>query len=122
MTNEEAPVETFSSKIARMRKDLAARGVSPTLAAPPVWRIAWRLGWNWTPPLFRSFWVNALIFGSVWVVLWPIVMTCLPIPSVPHAGAAVGAVVLGGAFFGLMMACVAHVQRKRLRLPPWSEY
>ncbi|MFL9583687.1 DUF6404 family protein [Stenotrophomonas sp. AB1(2024)] len=122
MTNEEAPVEAFSSKIARMRKDLAVRGVSQTLAAPPAWRIAWRLGWNWTPPLFRSFRVNVLTFGSVWVVLWQIVVACLPILSAPHAGAAVGAVVIGGAFFGLVMACVVHVQRKRLRLPPWSEY
>jgi len=124
MTKEELSIEVFSSKIARMRKDLAARGdrLSLSLAAPPVWRIAWRLGLKWTPPLFRSFWVNALEYGGTWVVVWLVAWTCLPFLSPPDDGEAISSALAGGLLFGLAMACVTHVQRKRLGLPRWSEY
>jgi hypothetical protein len=124
MTNEEASVEDFNSKIARMRKDLAARGgsLSLSLAAPPLWRIAWRLGLKWTPPLFRSFWVNALAFGSVWAVVWLIAWMYLPFLPMPDGVAAVGSALFGGLIFAVVTAGVADVHRKRLQLPHWRRY
>ncbi|MGH8087345.1 MAG: DUF6404 family protein, partial [Stenotrophomonas sp.] len=122
MTSVEGSAEPFGDKVRRLQNDLVARGEHLSFAAPPACRLAWRLGWNCTPPLFRGFWANTLTLGGVWGILWLIGWTSLPyIPGHLDATSFVFAA-LGAACFGFVIAGMAHHQRKRLRLPAWRDY
>jgi hypothetical protein len=46
-----------------MLNDLAQRGVRKYTAAPPLYRVLWRLGFDIAPPPFATFWSNALLMG-----------------------------------------------------------
>jgi len=123
MTIEPQTGESFREKVRRLRSDMAARGEDLSLAAPPMWRLAWRLGCTWKPPLFVGFWANAFVMGAAWglsmlVISW----IGLPYISRPVNGSVAVITLLGGAFFGLFMAAVLRSRARRLRLPPWSEY
>jgi len=53
----------FQEKVARMMEDLAARGVGKFTSAPPLFRLAWKLGLQVKPPLFLESWKVAFGFG-----------------------------------------------------------
>jgi hypothetical protein len=114
---------THAEKLERMRKHMAALGVSPGTAAPPLWRLLWRMGLEVPPPLFLGFWPLALAmgagFGMVWGgFMWLALWSHQGLPSWLAVGAAAGA----GAMFGLSMAAVFRYFARRYKLPSWADY
>ncbi|UWX03491.1 hypothetical protein H1235_10200 [Pseudoxanthomonas sp. NC8] len=65
---------TDPDKLERMRKHMLALGVSPSTAAPPLWKLLWRLGIDLPPPLFMGFWHTALLMGSFFGLFWGLFM------------------------------------------------
>lgn len=113
---------SFREKIRRLRRDLRARGEHLGFVAPPVYRLAWWMGWSWTPPLFLGFRENALRMGLLFAMPCAIVAGGFPDRSSATLAGTASSALLGGVFFGLSMAGLAHLQQKRLKLPPWSGY
>ncbi len=65
-----------------------ARGIKERAFAPPLWRMAWRLGWALPPPHFMTtrqyFVISWLTVGPVailsywivpWSMTWPLIVT-----------------------------------------------
>lgn len=94
---------------------LRAHGVSPYVSAPPLWRLAWRLGWRWPTPLAMPFWELAFVQGTGFAVLWGAVMWItlwrLGDYSVERSFATA---IIAGVLFGVSMASYYRSQRWRL--------
>ena len=114
---------THQQKLEEMYRHMAMLGVPKSTAAPPAWRLLWRLGVEVPPPLFTPFVPSALamgvFFGLFWgLFMWGILWSRQGMPLGLMAAISLAA----GALFGLIMAAYfRHVARKH-RLPPWSEY
>ena len=114
---------TDPDKLERMRKHMLALGVSPSTAAPPLWKLLWRLGIDLPPPLFMGFWQTALLMGSFFGLFWGLFMWLF---MWSRQGMPVwimlSSAILAGVLFGLCMAAYfRHLARKH-RLPSWSAY
>jgi hypothetical protein len=114
---------THSEKVALAVNDLVSRGVRPLTAAPPIFRLLWRLRVPIRPPHFMRFRTLALFVGIGWgatfdLYIWAVIARSgrAATPSV-HAVVAVGA-----ALFGLLLALFYWWQARRLGLPPWEQY
>lgn len=114
---------TYAQQREAAQAQLAMLGIAPSVFAPPLWKLLWRLGIDVPPPLFMGFWRTVLAMGGFFGVFWGLLMWVLmwswqglPIWLViAGAGAA-------GLLFGLCMALhYRHVARKH-RLPPWDSY
>ena len=101
-------VMNHQEKIAYFREDLLSRGFEKAMREvfdPPIYRLAWFLGWEIEPPVFQGFlkrlffqalwafpiftlffFVGALVSDSVefdfWIIMWPslattVMMTCM---------------------------------------------
>ena len=114
---------THSDKLERMQKHLAGLGISPSTAAPPIWRLLWRLGIELPPPLFMGFWPAAFFMGSFFGVFWGVVMWLLMWgrSGLPLAFAALLALV-AGVLFGLLMAAVLRSQARNKQIPAWKDF
>lgn len=106
-----------------MHKHMAAMGVSPSTAAPPIWRLLWRLGVELPPPLFMSFWQAAFFMGGFFGVSWGLVMWLvqwsrqgMPFELV------LGACASAGVLFGLCMAAYFRYLARKHELPSWEAY
>ena len=115
------------AKVAYLLKDFEQRGISTYTAAPPFYRLLWRLGFEVTPPHFASFSAIAQLTGAGFGVAWGLFM-CLFVWSVAGSGAilsvfiAIIPAVVAGALFGILMAAYYRWQAKKLALPPWKDY
>lgn len=114
---------THAEKLQRMYRHMAALGVSPNTAAPPAWRLLWRLGFDVPPPLFLGFWPLAISMGTVFGVLWGVSMWLLMwarqgVPVSLALAVAVGA----GVMFGLLMAAWLRRAARSYALPLWADY
>lgn len=114
---------TDPDKLNRMQEHLRALGVSPYTAAPPLWRLLWRLGIDLPPPLFMGIWPVALLMGSFFGVLWGILMWLFMwLRQGMPLWIMLSSAVLAGLLFGLFMAVYfRHLARKH-RLHSWSAY
>lgn len=96
---------------------LRKRGVRPSTAAPPLFRLLWRIGAPIPPPHFCRapllFGFMATWFGSVMGVLF-----CFT-ESGPNA---FRDALLAGAAFGVAMTAYYRGSARRLGLPPWAEF
>ena len=114
---------THSDKLERMQKHLAGLGISPSTAAPPIWRLLWRLGIELPPPLFMGFWPAAFFMGSFFGVFWGLFMWLfqwsrqgMPFWLVLAAAA------FAGVLFGLCMAAYFRYLARKHNLPSWAAY
>jgi hypothetical protein len=112
---------THSHKLEKMQKHMAALGVAPSTAAPPIWRLLWQLGIDLPPPLFLGFWQIALFagifFGVFWgFFVWLLTRYGLSFGSVPIAAT------LAGVLFGLCMAAYFRYLARKHNLPSWAAY
>lgn len=88
--------------------------------APPVFRLAWKLGWRIRPPVFQSFALLAVEVGVPFGVLMGAVdyFVAGGAKSAPDFASAV----FLGVFFGLFVATNYWHLARQLGLPAWEEY
>lgn len=114
---------THSQKVERMYRHMAALGVSRSTAAPPAWRVLWRMGIGAPPPLFMSFLPVALVLGTFFAVFWGLLMWAF---FWAFMGLSTSAVILGsitaGVLFGVFMAAYFRHLAKKHGLPLWADY
>jgi hypothetical protein len=122
---------THRQKVDHLIEELGKQGVSSDTAAPPLFRLFWKLGLEFPPPLFLRFGNLALVmgtcFGILEIPLW-VVLMCLSLwpgelPLVMAFGQSVVAAVLAGAAYGLVMAWYLRSKAAQLGLPSsWEDY
>lgn len=114
---------THQEKIDHLIAAMRRKGISPFTAAPPIYRLFWRIGINVPPPFFQSFFSLFLImgvgFGVGWGVLMRLAALLLPILRLSYLGSST---VFAGLLFGCAMAAYFKRESKRLKLPPWNHY
>lgn len=108
------------TKVARMMEDLAARGVGKFTSAPPLFRLAWKLGYQVKPPLFWESWKVAFGFG-VWMAVFGGVFMWFLGPQRSVGNLTVRSLV-AGIIFGFVMAGYNKWRAQALKLPPWDQY
>jgi uncharacterized membrane protein (UPF0136 family) len=92
-------------------------------AAPPAWRLLWRLGFEVPPPMFASFSSIALVSGLFFGTFWGLLMWLMEWSDHGFSlRAAVIAASFTGTLFGLAMATYFHHVRRKHGLSPWSTY
>jgi uncharacterized protein DUF6404 len=114
---------THEEKVALAISDLTTRGVSKGTVAPPLFKLAWKLGIAIPPPHFLSFFGLALLMGSFFGVLWGLLM-CFAFWSrtgLSTRGALIASLA-AGVLFGLAMAFYYRRKARKLNLPLWCEY
>ena len=114
---------THRDKLTAMYRHIAILGVSKGTAAPPIFRLLWRLGIEVPPPLFISFIPAALgmgvFFGFFWgLVMWAILWS--------RQGMSFGLMaspsLVAGVLFGLSMAAYYRYLARKYELPSWADY
>jgi hypothetical protein len=113
---------THDEKVQYLIKDLGQRGVGPYTAAPPLYRLLWRLGIETPPPHFGGFLMPALWMGATFGIIWGVFMWFTFWRGQMEPTTAVGTSVLAGCVFGAIMASCYRRQQKKLALPPWEDY
>lgn len=100
---------------------LVEKGIFKKSCWPWQLRALWALGLKNKPPLFASFFSNAILLGVQWGVMYGIFMWFLLWKSqgVPIEKA-VGLSALGGLLFGLSMAGVFYFQARKKQFPRWE--
>lgn len=103
--------------LAHVKTHRIARGA----AAPLLWRLVWKLGWQLPPPLFLGFGTHVLIYGGFFGSIWGLVMYVVAWKAQGMSLLmAAGFAALAGLLFGLVMATVMRRHKRRLSLPPWQ--
>ena len=118
-----SPEEDFRFKVDYMMRDLLQRGCWKSTIAPPVFRLAWSIGWQLVPPLFANTWTLALFMGGVWgmitgALMWLAVWRTWGVDLTT----AVEFVSSTGAIFGFPTAFFYRFRARQLRLPSWEMY
>ena len=111
--------DEYYRRMMAISEQLRGQKVSPSTSAPPMYRLAWKLGLRVRPPLYQSFWSLALGLGIFFGIAWGLLMWFLiwrgdgkPISEALVASLA------AGVLFGLWMAAYYRWKVKRLQLPP----
>jgi hypothetical protein len=114
------------AQIQRMFADLSRRGIEKSTYAPPIYRLARKLGFNLIPPLLAPFRTNVLLFGIyfsvffgafVWLMHW----SHTPPQNTPAWGIALLAV-LSGLLFGVCVGWWYRNTALKHGLPSWEQY
>lgn len=114
---------THQEKLEIMYRHMALLGVPKSTAAPPAWRILWRLGVGVPPPLFASFIPCALAMGAGFALLWGLLMwVILWGRQGMLLGMSAAAALTAGALFGLIMGAYFRYLARKHRLPSWESY
>jgi hypothetical protein len=112
---------SFEEKRVQSLALLAQTGIRPTVYAPPVVLLLWKLGVKVLPPDFMGFasvtalsalWYTPMWGLLMWAALW--LRRGVPIGSVVIVSCA------GGLLFGLGLALYYLRDRKKYDLPDWD--
>jgi hypothetical protein len=110
--------ESHRDRMLAITQELRDQGVGAYTSAPPLFRLAWRLGLRIRPPLYQSFvklsfgagvWFTIVWGLGTWLMFWRT-------EGVEASHALVGAALTGTAF-GLSMGTYYRWKASRLRLP-----
>lgn len=109
---------------------LIRQGVKAYSAAPPVYRVLWRMGISITPPYSQALIINFLFFALALFFIVSIILTIftflfwgftnwsriLPILTKPtfYPG-----ILGGGLIFGLIMASYVKYRGRNVKVPKW---
>lgn len=106
-----------------MYRHMAELGVSKSTAAPPAWRVLWRMGIEAPPPLFMSFLPVALGLGTLFAVFWGLPMWAFfwAFMDLPTSAVIIGSLT-AGLFFGVSMAAYFRYLANKHGLPLWVHY
>ena len=103
-------------------KLLEASGISKGFYAPLTHRFYWWIGLDVIPPHFSKFWINALLVGIPFGVLWGAFKYFTQWSMVRMSLWDATVVTLAGvAAIGLVMAFFYAYDRKKRKLPTWEE-
>lgn len=92
-------------RIVAMRRHLAELGIADSIAAPPLWKLFWRMGFAVPPPPFMGAGRITLVMGGFFGVFWGLVMwLMLWSRQGMTVWIAVTAAAVAGLLFGLCMA------------------
>jgi membrane associated rhomboid family serine protease len=110
--------DAFRDRMLAITRELREQGVGAYTSAPPLFRVAWRLGLRIRPPLYQPFGKLAFGAGAWFTIAWGLVMwlTLWRTEGVKASNALVAAA-LTGAIFGLSMGAYYRWKASRLRLP-----
>ncbi len=111
--------------LARVLEALKDVKLSNLTKAPPLQRLAWRMGILIPPPILAGFWFNFFFSGIFFGVLWGVAMALFYLfvmPSSPRTVLTIlpFAALLAGVMFGLFMAFTSRAQASRYDLPRWQ--
>ncbi len=99
---------------------LYQQGVGRYTAAPPLYRLLWRMGLNIPPPFCQSFRMNVLVFGILFTIFYPIIMWMMNnLFTSWGTSVTVFQTVFTGVVFGLGMAGWIRWKSKKLDIPKW---
>lgn len=113
--------DIFERRRARALALMADKQIWASSTAPPLHRLLWKMNINLPPPPFSDFWLNLLVFSSMYILLIPLLLF-LPTFSLPTLDAAsIETNLLAGLFFGLAMAGFYSWCRWFHRLPEWQQ-
>ncbi|MDE2112733.1 MAG: hypothetical protein KGJ79_16450 [Alphaproteobacteria bacterium] len=109
-------------KVLEALKDIPASNYDK---APPLHRLAWRLGIMVPPPMLAGFVFNLLLLGTIFAVLWGLSMALVMPLFKPVTAAMPGLVVIvaslaAGAMFGFFMALYMRSKTAHYDLPSWQ--
>ena len=110
-------------RIQAMRRQLADLGIADSTAAPPLWKLFWRMGLDVPPPMFMGFGRLALLMGGFFGLFWGFFMWLLmwSRQGMP-AWLVFAAAALAGTLFGLAMAFHFRRLARKHRLLNWSDH
>jgi hypothetical protein len=114
---------THREKVDYLLRDLKALKINKSLAAPPIFKLIWLLGFEIPPPMFLSQMVNCLIlspivFSGIVVLLVVMFFGGLSLMLVPLYGCAILALLVNMS----KQAATWTNQGTKLNLPPWKDY
>lgn len=114
--------DSYEDRLARSLAELEASSISALNYAPPMFRLARRLGLKPRPPHYMSFLRAALLLGPAFGVLWGSVMWVLSWRSddLPVIVALLASL-LAGALFGLAMAGYYRWAGGQAGLSKWED-
>jgi len=122
VTSNGASVELRERMDAAVR-ELERLGVEGFTAAPPLFRLLWRVGVDVRPPLFLPFGRFALLSGSFFAVGW------FALRWLGRGGQLMGTVefevtlaIVTGAAFGILLAAYYRHRARSLQLPSWPVF
>ncbi|WP_436045994.1 DUF6404 family protein [Pseudoxanthomonas sp. LjRoot143] len=113
----------FDARLQQALAFIESKGVRRSTAAPPLYRLFWRMGLKVPPPLMASFPSIALLMGGFFGLFWGLLMWLLMWgrTGMPVAfGASIA--LLAGALFGLLMAAVLRSQARNKQIPAWKDF
>lgn len=112
----------MNAKRAHALELLSRTGIWPSNYAPPALHLAWKLGFDIAPPHLNRFGKNFLFTGSVFGVLWGLIMWFVQWADMGlPAWIAAASALLAGVLFGLCMAAYYEYGRSKHGLPYWDE-
>lgn len=120
MTNDE--------KITYYLRDMRQKGVRSWTAAPPLYRLLWRLGIKVRPPLFASFrslyWPPAVLYLCFFLLLWwwEGGSHFWWWEGGSHSISGLVATVVAAVSIGVIMAAIIRRKARKLALPRWEDY
>jgi Family of unknown function (DUF6404) len=126
MTNDE--------KIAYFLRDMRQKGVRSLTAAPPIYRLLWRLGIKARPPLFGSFrslfWRWAVLYLCFFLLSWwgqgiwwgQGASHFWWWEGGSHSISGLVASAVAAVSIGVIMAAIIRRQARKLALPRWEDY
>jgi hypothetical protein len=109
---------TYNEKIAYYLADMRQRGIGQFTAAPPLYRLLWRLGVKVRPQAFASFWSLFWLFTVFYFIacfgswFW----------NGHHSITGLVASVVGAGAGGAIVATVIRRRARKLALPRWEDY
>lgn len=114
---------SFDRSLDAYRDAMAARGVSPYTASPPLWRLLWAGGIALPPPPFLGFATLMLLSGTIYGLGMTLAFWMLGFdgPEKTFADAA-GWGLIAGLVFGLAMAAYYRHLARQHRLGTWAQF
>ncbi len=120
----------LAEKIEYFKADFSKRGINEYVAAPPPWRLAWKLGFDVPPPYFWAFSQLVLYGGGQLAIVGVVIAGIAETLFGWSPGDVLVSIVvlfpitaiLVGVPFGLCVAPYYRHTARKLNLPPWDEY
>ncbi|ABD56790.1 DUF6404 family protein [Jannaschia sp. CCS1] len=114
--------DDYQTRIARAMAELEASSINSLNYAPPLFRVARRLGLKPRPPHYMSFGRAVLILGPIFGIFWGALMYVVQWRAADLAlGLVVSASLMAGALFGLLMAGYYRWAGSQAGLTKWEE-